>query len=173
MKKNNVLKVVLLAILVAIVCTWIFPTMAYTQTGIQSGERVQVGIFTITEYTRVLFNYFSYVLLVVFAIGAFYGVAYKIPAYRYLLDTIVEKFKGKEKVFLISVMVITAVIVSLTGFKLGVGILFIFPFIISLVLLMGYNKLVAASVTVGSASVGLIGATLSTTTQDYLNLVLN
>ncbi len=173
MKKNNILKVVLLAILVAIVCTWIFPTMAYTQTGIESGERVQVGIFTLTEYARVLFNYFSYILLVVFAIGAFYGVAYKIPAYRYLLDTIVEKFKGKEKVFLISVMVITAIIVSLTGFKLGVGILFIFPFIISLVLLMGYNKLVAASVTVGSAAVGMIGATLSTTTQNYLNLVLN
>ena len=38
---------------------------------------------------------------------------------------------------------------------------------------MGYNKLVAASVTVGSAAVGLIGATLSTTTQDYLNIVLN
>ena len=173
MKKNNILKVVLLAILVAVVFTWIFPTTQYDQTNnVVDGQMLQVGVFTLTSYVRVLFNYFLHILLTVFAIGAFYGVAYKIPAYRYLLDTIVLKFKGKEKVFLISIMIITAVIVSLTGFKLGVGILFVFPFIISLVLLMGYNKLVAASVTVGSAVVGMIGATLSTTANDYINYVL-
>ena len=173
MKKNNILKVVLLAILVAVVCTWIFPAVQYTQTSIEAGERVQVGIFNISEYMLILFRYFMNILLVVLSIGAFYGVAYRIPAYRLLLDRIVEKFKGKENVFLIAVMSIVAIVTSLTGLNLGVAILFVFPFIISLVLLMGYNKLVAASVTVGSFSVGLIGTTLATTTSDYINLVLN
>ena len=172
MKKNNIFKLVLCAILVAVLCTWIFPSIGYTQTGIEDGERVQVGIFTIAEYVMILIRYFAYILLVTFSIGAFYGVAYRIPAYRALLDDIVLKFKGKENIFLIAVMVILAIIASITGLELGIAILFVFPFIISLVLLMGYNKLVAASVTVGSVMVGLIGSTLSLTTNDYINLVL-
>ena len=173
MKKNNILKVVLLAILVVIICTWLFPTMQYTQTGIQTGERIQIGLFNIPEYVMILFNYFAYILLVTFSIGAFYGVAYKIPAYRLLLDKIVNNFKGKENIFLSAIMVLLAIIVSITGYQLSVAILFVFPLIISIVLLMGYNKLVAASVTVGATAVGLIGSTLAIPTRDYVNVVLN
>lgn len=170
MKKHNILKVILLSILVVVVCTWIFPQATY-QYQFQQGTRVQLGIFDLTTYTvEGLFHYFSYVLLFTLAVGMFYGVSYRIPAYRILLDKVVEKFKGKENIFLAVIMTLIAVIVSVSG--LSFGMLFVFPFIISIVLLMGYNKLVAASVTVGSTIVGIMGTTLGITTTNYINSVL-
>lgn len=169
MKKHNILKVVLLSILVVVVCTWIFPTASY-QTELVVGDRAQLGIFDLFSYFVELFRYFPYVILMTLATGIFYGVAYKIPAYRVLLDKIVKKFSGKESIFLAVIMILIAAIVSVTG--LSFGILFVFPFVISVVLLMGYNKLVAASVTVGSTIVGILGTTLGNNTVYYINAVL-
>ena len=170
MKKHNILKVILLSILVVVVCTWIFPQATY-QYEFQEGARSQLGIFDLSTYTiEGLFRYFSYVLVFVLTSGMFYGVAYRIPAYRTLLDKLVAKFKGKENIFLAVTMALIAIIVSVSG--LSFGMLFVFPFIISLVLLMGYNKLVAASVTVGSTIVGIMGTTLGISTTNYINLAL-
>lgn len=170
MKKHNILKVILCSIVVVVLCTWIFPKIDF-QYSLVEAERSQLGIFDIALYTsQVLFPYFAYVLFYVLAVGIFYGVAHKIPAYRQLLDKIVVGFRGKEKIFLAVVMTLVAVIVSVTG--LSLGMLFVFPFIISVVLLMGYNKLVAASVTVGSTAVGLIGVTLGSSATYYLNYFL-
>ena len=169
MKKNSILKVILLTILCVVVCTWIFPSLTFSQELVE-GDRAQAGIFDVFSYSVDLFRYFPYVILMTLSIGAFYGVMYKIPAYRQLLDRIVQGFKGKENVFLIATIVLISAIVSVTG--LSFGMLFVFPLIISLVLLMGYNKLVAASVTVGSVCVGLIGTTLGNSSVDYINYIL-
>lgn len=170
MKKHNILKVILLSILVVVVCTWIFPQASY-QYGYQVGERAQLGLFDLSTYTvEGIFRYFSYVLLFTLTTGAFYGVSYKILAYRALLDNIAKKFNGKEAIFLAVVMVLISAIVSVSG--LSFGMLFVFPFIISVILLMGYNKLVAASVTVGSTIVGIMGTTLGITTTNYMNSIL-
>lgn len=170
MKKHSILKVILLAVLFVTVCTWFFPTISYSSGLVEETTRAQLGIFDLFSYTLELFRYFPYVILVVLTTGMFYGVSYKIPAYRELLDKLVALFEGKEKIFLATVMVFIAAIVSVTG--LSFGIIFIFPFIISLVLLMGYNKLVAASVTVGSTIVGILGTTLGSDTVYYINAVL-
>ena len=172
MKKHNILKVILLSILVVVICTWIFPSATYSQYGFQVGDRAQVGLFDVfSDFTNgVLYN-FPYVIMIVLATGIFYGVSYKIPAYRILLDKIVEKFKKRESIFLALSMILIAAIVSVSG--LSLGMIFIFPLIISLILLMGYNKLVAASVTVGSTMVGLMGTTLGVFATEYINYALN
>ena len=170
MKKHNILKVVLLSILVALLCTWIFPSASY-QSSLTVGDRSQLGIFDLFSYAVELFRYFPYVVLMTLATGIFYGVAYKIPAYQVLLENLVKKFKGKENICLAVIMTLIAVIVSVSG--LSFGIIFVFPFVISLVLLMGYNKLVAASVTVGSTIVGILGTTIGSNTTYYINAVLS
>ena len=58
-------------------------------------------------------------------------------------------------------MVLFALIASMAG--ITTGLLFLFPLIISIILLMGYNKQTAALVTIGSVAVGLIGTTVSAT----------
>ncbi len=169
MKKNSIFKVVLLTILCAVLCTWIFTEISFSGQFAES-DRIQVGIFDLSSYILDLFRYFPYIIIVTLSIGAFYGVAYRIPAYRQLLDKIVLSFKGKEKVFLAATIVIISTIVSVTG--LSLGMLFVFPFVISVILLMGYNKLVAASTTVGSVMIGLMGTTVGTASVTYINYIL-
>lgn len=169
MKKYNILKVILISILVVTICTWIFPTQQFNQTLVK-GDKMELGLYPLISYIVDLFRYFPYVVLVVLSIGAFYGVMYRIPAYRLTLDKIVDGFKGKENIFLTVIIAIIAILVSVSG--LSYGMLFVFPLVISLVLLMGYNKLVAASVTVGSVMVGLIGTTLGSNSVLYINYIL-
>lgn len=169
MKKYNVLKVILLTVLVVAVLSWILPAIQFGGELVEY-DRVQIGIFDFSSDLTIVFQYFSYIALTVFSIAIFYGVSYKVPAYRDLLDKIANKFKGKENILLAVIMALIAIIVSVTG--LNFAILFVFPFVISLVLLLGYNKLVAASVTVGSTIVGLLGTTLGSNTVVYINYIL-
>lgn len=170
MKKHNILKVILCVVALVTLCTWIFPTISF-QSGLVEDVRVQLGIFDIVSYIVEIFRFFPYIILMTLVIGMFYGVAYRIPAYRILLDKIVAGFKGKESIFLGLIISLIAIIVSVSG--LSFAMLFVFPFVISIVLLMGYNKLVAASVTVGSVAVGLLGTTLGSNTTYYMNSILS
>lgn len=160
MKKHSLFKVIAITIIVAVLLTWIFP-ITYFGYSLTEEARSQVGLFELFSMGPVVFYYFGSIIFYVLAIGGFYGVLYHIDGYRNLLDKIVEKFKGKENIFLIVVMTLFAIIASMAG--ITTGLLFLFPLIISIILLMGYNKQTAALVTIGSVAVGLIGTTVSAT----------
>lgn len=170
MKGKSILKVVLATILVIAICTWIFPSTSFS-TALVEGERVQIGIFDLFSYPTVALTYFGYVAVYVLAIAVFYGICNKIPAYQSVIDSIKNKFNGKEVFFLVLCIALIAILVSVTGFSFGM--LFIFPFIASVVMAMGYNKLVAATVTVGSVVAGLAGTTLGTQSVNYLSSALS
>lgn len=162
MKKDNLFKVSLFMIALVILFTWIFKVGTidmYTTQAYAEYERQQLGIIPLFSYFVDVFSYFGDVLLFILCVGGLYGVLYKIPAYRVMLDKIVAKVKGKEFVFLSVVMILFAVFASMT--KLSIGLLLFCPFVISLVLLMGYDKIVAALTVVGSITVGMAGATYS------------
>ena len=168
-KRKNISVVVLATILVVTLCSWIFPSASFNSVLVE-GERVQVGLFDLFSYPMVAVTYFSYVIVYALVVSIFYGIANKIPAYHTLIEKIKNAYTGREPIFLGLVMALTAIIVSITG--LSFGMIFIFPFVISIVIAMGYNKLVAASVTVGSVAAGLAGTTLGTSSVSYLNQLL-
>ena len=168
MKKHNALKVVVITLLVFMLLSWILPAATY-QTSYTEIGRSQVGLFDLLSYQSTVLGYFGYVALFVLVVGGFYGVLVKIGAYRKILDAIAKKFQGKEWLCLSIIMIILALLTSICGMHLAV--LMLFPFIISLVLLLGYNKLAATAVTAGSVAVGLMGTTFANTTeviQQYL-----
>lgn len=169
MKKHNTLKVVLLSILVVALCSWIFPS-AYYSSELITQSREQVGLFNLFSYPLVTLGYFSYILFYVLLCGGLYGVLVRIPAYDELLKKIVKGFKRKEAFFLVLVMVLLALITSFVGFSFGLIVLF--PMLISIVLMMGYNKFVAASVTVGSVICGMIGNTFANDVFYQINTIL-
>lgn len=169
MKKHNILKVVLLTILVIAVCTWIIPSAQFQST-LEVGKRLQAGVFDLFSYPMVALQYFGNVLLYVLVCGMFYGVAYRIPAYNELVKKIVDGFKGMEMIFFGVVIVLLSVLVSVTGIALP--IIFVFPFIIDVVIKMGYNRLTAATVTVGPVVAGIAGTTLGVATTQYMNQIL-
>lgn len=171
MKKHNLIKVVAITILVFVLLSWIFPTASYSSTqGLVEAERVQVGFYELFNYPSLAMSYFGYIFVFVLMIGAFYEILSKTGAYRELVDRLVKQFKGRESLFLATTMVILAAITSFTG--LSVGLMFVFPFLIALILSMGYGKLTAAATTVGSVMVGLIGTTFGNTSVYYLNYYL-
>lgn len=170
MKKNNILKVVGITVLLVVLMTWIFPSSYFNGSSIVNDGRVQVGLFTLVDYFSQVVSNFWYIPVFILTVGGFYGVLYKTNGYRNLLDRIVEKYKGREWIFLTIVMLIFGVVTSVSG--LSFGLFFLFPFVITVILLMGYSKITSLLVTVGSVCVGIIGTTYSTVLTSGVNYFL-
>ena len=173
MKKHKVLKVAIIALLICALLTWIIPCATYQMEYSEIG-RYQVGLFDILSYQSTVLGYFGYVALFVLVVGGFYGVLFKTGAYRAMLDSICKKFKGKETIFVIVIISLFAILTSFAGLQLA--LLMFFPFVISLLLMMGYSRVATVAVTAGSVAVGLMGTTFAYNTtqvlQEYLSVEL-
>ena len=156
MKKHNTFKVVLITILVLMLLTWILPAAYYSNGYVDQG-RVQMGLFDLFNYPITTISYFGYIAVYILVVGGLYGVLNKISAYRVFLDKLAATFKGKEKVVLSIIMVLLAVLTSVCGLQLGL-IIFI-PMLVSLILLMGFDKITVALAIVGSLMIGIAGST--------------
>lgn len=167
MKKHNTLKVVLITLMVFLVLSWIFPAAYFSSEYVDQG-RVQMGLADTFNYFMTSLSYFGYFALYLILIGCFYGVLYKIPAYRTFLDRIVAKVNGK--VFIALTVVLFALGVSVAGLQIGFAIFV--PLAVSVLLLMGYDKIVAAMTVVGSLAVGLIGSTFAFSNNSLLTSIL-
>ncbi|MBQ2639589.1 MAG: hypothetical protein IJF92_02380 [Bacilli bacterium] len=165
MKKHNIFKVVLITILVLMLLTWILPA-AYYQNGYIDQGRIQMGLFDLFNYPITTISYFGYLALYVLVVGGLYGVLNKISAYRVFLDKLVATFKGKEKIVLSVLMVLLAVLTSVCGLQIGL-VVFI-PMLISLILLMGFDKTTAALAIVGSLMIGVAGSTFGYTNTNVI-----
>ena len=147
-KKHGLLKILCIIMLLILLASNLLPGRQNTV------ERIGVADLLIDYFSIVLQN-FSYIVLFVLAVGGFYGVLNKTPSYKKLLDNIVQKAKPMGKKFIYVLIILFAFAASLTGMTIP---LFIFiPFVVSIVLLLGYDKLVAYTSTFASIIVGYIG----------------
>lgn len=160
MKKHNLLKVVLLTLLVVIIAAWFLPVTTVTNGEFVTKDASNAGLFTIGNNFTTALQYFGSIAVYVLAVGGLYGVLHNIPQYRVLLDKIVKVFADKEWLFMVIVGIIFAALSSLAG--LSVVLLAFFPMVISIILLMGYDKITAVMLTVGSTIAGLIGTMYNT-----------
>lgn len=167
--KNNTLKVVLVTTFALCILAWILPAAYYSGEYIDQG-RVQIGLFDIFNYSLTSLSYFGYIGLFLVLVGGFYGILHKIPAYRSFLDKIVAICKGKEAIALSVLMVLLAVLVSICGLQMAL-ILF-FPMLASVILLMGYDKIVVTLALVGSTMVGVMGTTFGYSNTGLLNSIV-
>ena len=158
MKKNNILKVVLISLGVAVLLSWLFNTTTFQVELVEDGPN-QVGLFGLFSDMTSVASYFAHVLLYLFAVGAFYAVLHSIPGYRNLLDKIVKSFKGKEWLFIVISIALVAVMTAMA--RMGIAVVFVFPLIAAIILLMGYDKITVALVTAGAVAVGLMGTVFS------------
>ena len=151
-KKYGLFKVLAVLLLMVVIAT-------YFVNG-RSGEKEYLALFDLFFNYLQSFYYFFDTALIILAIGGFYGLLNRIPAYRKLIDEIVGKISEKKKLFVIIMTVVFALLSSLTGFNLLL-LLFV-PFVVSIILMLGYDKLVALSATIGGIVVGFIGGILVT-----------
>lgn len=167
MKKHNLLKVLGITFLVVLVLTWIIPSGYY-----YNGEFVEVGtspqgFFDLARTPLVaVANLIQYGILFAL-IGGFYGVLEKTGAYLPMVDKVVKKWKGKESKLLALLTVVFTIISAVTG--LDLFLLVLTPFIASIVIGLGCDKISAMLVTIGSIIIGKIGSVYSTSVSFYSN----
>ncbi len=147
MKKHGLLKILGILLFLVVI-------LSYILVG-RYGERTYIGLGdTLLNSLQSLYYFFDTALFIL-VVGGFYGVLSKTSAYKKLLDKIVTSVKPNSKKFIYAIVIIFAIIASLTGMTLPL-IIFV-PFVVSIILLLGYDKLVAITATIGSIMIGFIG----------------
>lgn len=172
MKRHNLFKVVMITIFVAVLLSWIFPVTYFSSNSgkIVTEARDQVGIFDVMTYLGIAVQYFSHISIYVLSIGGFYGILFKLPGYRSLIDKMVKIFDGLEWLFIGLVVLLFGVSSAIAGISLP--LMLFFPFIISVILAMGYDRITAALVTAGSTVVGLMGSVFNVNNTYGFDMVL-
>lgn len=148
LRKHSFLKILFIIMLLIMLVSNFLPGRYESVSRIGAGDLM-------TNYLSIVLQNFSYIVIFVLTVGGFYGVLSKTPSYKKLVDNIVSKVKPFSKRFIFVIMIVFAVVASLTGMTMP---LFIFiPFVVTIILLLGYDKLVAFSATFGSILIGYIG----------------
>lgn len=156
-EKNNSIRIVMVIISCFILLTWLIPAAHLSSGEYIKDGRIQMGLFDLANYPMTVVSYFGYIAFYILAVGAFYGILNIIPAYRVFLDKVAKLFKGTEKFALFLIMLILAVLTSIGGMQLA--LLCLFPMLVSIIILMGFDKMVAALILVGSTMIGIAGTT--------------
>ena len=159
MKKHSLFKVISMILVLLVIISWIAVGRNDVKSYIGFGDLFLNGIRSVYFF----FDIFLFILIV----GGFYGVLNKSSGYKKLLDNIVSKVKKLGNKFIYLVIILFALVSALTGMDM---LIFMFiPFVISIILLLGYDKLVAISATVVSSIIGVIGG-IFVTFKDPNNL---
>ena len=170
MKKYHTLLVVAITVIIIALLTWFLPITYMSNGELIESDKVQAGIMSVGTYSLYSFYNFVYVFVYLLFIGGLYGVLNRCSAYRVLLDKIVGHVKKFKLLYLILTVLLISVIVSFTGYTYEA--LIFLPLIASIVLLLGYDRITAALVTVGSISTGIIGSIFGKLIVGKLNSVL-
>lgn len=165
MKKHNLLKVLGITFLVVLIMTWIIPAGYYSSGEFVDAGTAPLGFFDLARTPLIaIANLIQYGILFAL-IGGFYGVLAKTDVYLPMIDKISAKLKGKETRFLAIMTVTFTVVSAVTG--LDLFLLVLVPFVASIILGLGCDKMSAMLVTIGSIIIGKIGSVYSTSVTFY------
>lgn len=153
MKKNGLLKVILIVLGALMFVNGVLAILGYFVPALE-GKFTMISVGEVISNFVQSFAYFVDAFVYLLLIGAFYGVLSEIPAYKKLLENITIKFKNSSKVLLIVFTVLFAVLAAFSG-QISVLLVFV-PFVVAILVSLGYDKLVAISSTVVSILVGLM-----------------
>ena len=143
MKKHSLFKVILIVLGALLAVSGILAILGYFVPALE-GKYTMIALGDVLINFVQSFYYFFDTVVYLLVLGAFYGVLNEVPAYKKLVDNIAQKVKGHSELF---IFIVTALFV---------------PFIIAIIMLLGYDKLVAISSTIVSMLVGFIGGIFAT-----------
>lgn len=158
-KKYGLLKGVLILVVLAFVLSWVIPVGGYTASGYTSTGMARLGIYDIAYTIYYALSFAVDKIVILLAIGAFYGVLTKTQAYERIVSGIAHKIKHKK----VAVVVISVILAALTSLLTQTFAVLIFvPFIISILNRLNLDKMTILATTFGSILVGVMGATYGT-----------
>lgn len=169
-KKNNLFKVIIACFLFCVLLTWLIPIGSISEGEVTVSTISPVGLFGLVYVPIITFATFVQYTLVIFGIGGFYGVLAKTGVYSKLVDKVTKKYENKEKLFLIITISTLMVLSSVLGNPYG--LLVFVPFLMAIVLRLGYNKITALASTIGAILVGGVASTYGLNVATQLSNVL-
>ena len=167
MKKNSVIKAIVITFLIYVLASWIIPGGTFQSGNFTKGTTSPVGISDIFIFpiSTSITSIFVLVAIIILLIGGLYGVMNKTGVYQNLVEGTAKKFEGSKRNFLIISILLFAVLASLTTLTLPLFILV--PFFVAVILTLGFNKMTALLSTVGAILVGNMGAMFGYNVDGY------
>ncbi len=183
MKKNKLLKVIMIIVSVLILGSWIIPASVFSNGTFSNVGHAPFGLLDIIQAplrffdwdivktqlstdgtTVMLYSYIS-ILVVIFITGIFYNILNKTGAYGNLIKDIVKKFEKKRNVFFIGTAIFFLLFSSIVGIEMVAFILI--PFFVTILLKLGYSRI---SIFVATFLAILLGNVVSITGSEITGI---
>ena len=157
-KKYGLLKGILIMVILAFILSWVIPAGGYASTGYTETGMARLGLYDIAYTIYYALSFGVDKIVVLLAIGIFYGVLSRTQAYERIVSGIARKLNKKVAVVLFSV-----ILAVLTSFVTQTFVVLVFvPFIVSILNRMKLDKITILATTFGAILVGIMGATYGT-----------
>lgn len=168
MKKNNVFKVLLIAILATIVVSFLIPssTVGYTTTGIEKGTINPINFVDSISNGLTSLSVFVSAFVYILCIGVFYAVLKKSGKYDVVINNTACKFKNNKGLFLVISILTLGLLTAVIGDILPMLVLV--PAFIDIAKKLGYDSKKSIASTVGAIILGSTGSLYT----NYLNQIL-
>lgn len=161
MKKNDKIKIVFCVLIFTMIITWFLSGGTFDASGtFEAAKMTRGGIFDIILALMYSFYYKIHNVFFLFTVGGVYGVLSQTKSYRKLVDKTVNLIKGKETLFFLLTTFLIGLFTSLCD-EIMVILMFI-PFIVSVFLRCGKDRITALSAGIGGIFIGIIGNTFGT-----------
>ena len=168
MKKYNVFKVLLFALLGAIIASFVLPKSQIGYTGIEKGVINPITFVDTISNGLTSFSVFIGNFILILSIGIFYSVLKKTEKYDVIINNTACKFKKNKKAFIILTVIIFGFLTAVIGDVYAV--LFMVPAFIDTSKKLGYDSKTSILITVGSILLGLSSSLYTNYTNQILAL---
>ena len=163
MKKNGKIIMIVIFILFFMLLTWIIPPATYNTGAYVANDINPAGLFDIFVLIYYSLTYKAMDIIFLFMVGGTYGVLSHTKGYRKLVDKIgssIKKDKIVATIILLVSTLLTGIYASITN---EILILFLVaPFLVSIFLKGGKDRLTALSAGFGGMLIGMAGKTFGT-----------
>ena len=167
MKKHGLLKAIGIVFLVYVVLSWIIPGGTFSSGTFTKGTITPLGIGDLFLYPIATSIYQMFVLsaLVVLSIGGLYGILNKTGVLSSMVERVVKRFKGHEKLFI----GLTTFFYSLVSaiLNLSLPLFLLIPFSVAVLVTLGFNKIKTFLATFGAIIVGSMATMLGSNMDGY------
>ncbi len=166
MKKYNVFKVLIIALLAAILVSFFIPQSTISYSGIEKGEVNPITFIDTLSNGLTSISVFVESFVYILMIGVFYAVLKKTGKYEKVLNNTVAKFSNKRKAFVIISVLTFGLLTAIIGNVMPM--LIFVPAFIDMAKKLGYDSKKAILTTVGATIIGSAGSLYT----NYANQIL-
>lgn len=160
-KKNDKVIIVLISLAIFIVLSWFIKISSVNTSGmLTEGSIIRVGLFEVISMIVYSFQREIDVVLYILMVGGCYGILKNTNSYRKLVDKTSKLIKDKESIAFAVITLIMGVYVSISSELMALFL--IVPFIVSVFLRRGCDKVTAISAAFGGMFIGYLGQTFGT-----------